>query len=101
MSIHNDSYVDIDDIGEGDNALLCHCCESNGNKRVGEWYFPSGHKVQIFGNASINSNSYFYRNRNVQVVHLNRVSLAPERGRFRCEVPTNTIHHEIYVIIGM
>ena len=101
VTIPNDSYVDIDDIGEGNNALLCQCCGSSGDSTVGEWYFPSGDRVQTLRNASIKSNSYFYRNRGIQKVRLNRVSLPPERGRFRCEVLTSSSQHEVYVIIGM
>ena len=107
VSIPNDSYVDINDIGEGDNALLCCCSKS----RTGEWYFPNGSQVEIQGTRKSHSNlNYFYRNRldsthmpQSQQVRLNRIKHPPESGRFRCEVQSlsgNTLH-EIIVIIGM
>lgn len=99
VAIPNDSYVDIDDIGLEDNALLCHCCDSNTNNRVGEWYFPSGNPVQTKG-----SNGNFYRDRDIATVtlRLNRVTNPQERGHFCCEVPEdyNMIVHKICVIIG-
>ena len=102
--IRNDSYVNIDSIGEGGKALLCEtdkqfCCD--GDHRAGEWYFPNASKVEILGTANLTSESYFYRNRGKKIVRLNRVMNPPERGRFFCEVPDdNNVTQIIYVNIG-
>ena len=93
--------MSIGDIGENNNALLCHtdktdCC----NNRIGEWYFPNGNKVQIMG-IDRNTDHYFYRNRGSKVVRLHRVMDPPERGRFSCEVPDSSGKNQtIYVNIG-
>jgi hypothetical protein len=47
----NYSIVNLEDIGDGDSALICYsnspnCCTSS---NVGEWYFPNGSAVRIQG----------------------------------------------------
>jgi hypothetical protein len=100
--IANNSYVGIDDIGEDDDALLCHtnktdCCHESYN-RAGEWYFPNGMIVKIEGRSA----DEFYRDRRAQVVRLNRrQGTFTVRGLFRCEVPdANNKWQTIYVNIG-
>ena len=101
QSIANNSYVAVDDIGEGDDALLCHtnkidCCRNP--YYYGEWYYPSGIQVGIYGHYY----DEFYRNRGTRVVRLNyRQGSFTERGLFRCEVPdASNINQRIYVNIG-
>ena len=102
-NIANDSYVNIDYIGEGE-ALLCltdkmNCCIHP--HRAGEWYFPNNDSVKTQGDASSMSMNYFYRNRGIQTVRLNRVQNPPERGRFNCTVPDSTNNTQsIYVNLG-
>ena len=103
-SIAANSYVDVDDIGEGDDALLCHtdrfnCCTSPNT--AGQWYFPNRSIVKIEGLSP--PENVFFRNRGQSVVRLNRRGNPSERGLFRCEVPTNIgdILQNIYVNIGM
>ena len=104
--IANNSYVDVEDIGESDNALLCitdktHCCAPPySHKRAGEWYFPDGYKVTIEGSNP--PENLFFRNRGQGVVRLNRRGNPSERGLFRCQVPdaSNTMQ-SIYINIGM
>ena len=102
VAIANNSYVAIEDIGEGDAALLCHtdklaCCR--GFNKAGEWYYPSGTGVGVMGG----SQDEFYRDRGPQVVRLNRRhGTFTERGHFRCEVPdASNITRFNYVNIGM
>lgn len=84
----NGSTVYIDEIGEGNNALLCHtsrsdCC--NGGNRYGEFYYPNGDRVGIQSN-----NEPMYRNRGLQLIRLNRKSNSqspPPMGWYRCEIP--------------
>ena len=104
-NIANDSYVSIDSVGEGSEALLCHtdkrfCCARKGHQ-AGEWYFPNASIVEIQGTANLTSRSYLYRNRGNQIVRLNRAMNPPERGRFFCKVPdNNNVTQIIYVNIG-
>ena len=94
--------MDVSDIGEEDDALLCHtnktdCCNSSMSQiQAGEWYYPNGTLVGIMGIE-------FYRDRHTQVVrlhhHQGRFVLG---GRFRCEAPNGTGDMQsIYVYIGM
>ena len=99
--IANNSYVDVDDIGVDENALLCHTIKSDccgRPNRAGEWYFPNGITVGTRGG----SQDEFYRDRGTQVVRLNRrQGTFTDRGLFRCEVPDswNTMQ-TIYVNVG-
>ena len=88
----NNSTVAINDIGEGDNALLCvtdkpDCCKPpNGTIVQGEFYYPNNSSVRTrAGGDSL------YRNRGPQVVRLNRRNnvLSPT-GIYRCEIPDSS-----------
>ena len=57
--ISNSSYIDIDEIGEGDDgALLCvidlvQCCcmgvDTLGDTVLGRWIYPNGTDVPVMG----------------------------------------------------
>ena len=102
--------MDVDDIGEGDDALLCHtnntgCCTNYmGQKRDGEWYSSCNQDnnmiVGTLGDPA--RNKAFYRNRSSSIVRLNRRGSPSKRGCFRCEVPDdNNVTQTIFVNIGM
>ena len=73
----NNSIAFLEDIGEGDDALLCvtdltTCCRppftnSIGLNAIGNWFFPNGSRVQSSGNQSD-----FHRTRGQSVVRLQR-----------------------------
>ena len=103
--------MDVDDIGEGDDALLCHtnkmdCCRYNMVEmtiRAGEWYFPNGTTVKNKNDNIMVAKlvSYFYRNRELQVVRLNRIHSPQEYGKFYCKVPNNMeIEQTVHANIG-
>ena len=85
----NGSKISISDIGEGDNALLCHtsrsdCC--HGGNRYGEFYYPDGSQVGIMSEGGP-----MYRNRGPQLIRLNQninsPSLPAPTGWYRCVIP--------------
>ena len=102
--ISNNSYIGVSNIGEGDNALLCHtdnhsCCQQRRN-RAGEWYFPNGRVVGILGNQNYHGD-YFYRNRGEGQVRLNRVGNPSESGYFCCRIPdARSVNQTLHVNIG-
>ena len=84
----NNSIVTLEDIGEGDDALLCvtdqrNCCKSShtvmGNT-FGNWYFPNGTRV-----PSSDSKWDFYRSRGQSVVRLHR-RRGGEDGIYHCVI---------------
>ena len=84
------STISIDDIGEGNNALLCRtdrtdCC--SGANRYGEFYYPNSTKVGIRKDGEA-----MYRNRGVQLIRLNRRlnGATPTTGKYTCEIPDAT-----------
>ena len=97
---NNNSFVSINDIGEGDHALLCktdkvECC-GNPN-RFGEFFYPGGSRVPIK-----KSNQGFYRNRDKQQIRLNRrIGIVSPTGVYRCEIPdSNNVMQKVFINIG-
>ena len=108
----NNSIVMLEDIGEGDDALLCitnltACYQPDVNdteKAVpasGNWYFPNRTRVP---SNKVNYTSCeeweFYRTRGQMVVCMNRRRGGVE-GIYRCEIPdaanvTQTIYIGVY-----
>ena len=101
VSIANNSYVNVGDIGDYYDGpyLLCHtdnveCCSRSEvpNGVLGEWYLPDGTTAGTFGGnggqEEIDNGVYFFaRSRGPSVVRLFRGGTPSERGRFRCEIP--------------
>ena len=92
----NSSYIDIDEIGEGDEAaLLCvtdlvQCCRGDNTPgsggALGKWFYPNGGSVQVEG-----SRDNIYRNRGPSVVRLHRRNnIRSPAGLYCCEVPDAT-----------
>ena len=87
----NNSIVFLEDIGEGDDALLCvtdltACCRppftgSIGQRAIGNWFFPNGSRVESSGNQLD-----FHRTRGQSVVRLQRRRGGVE-GIYHCVVP--------------
>lgn len=112
----NNSYVDVNDIGEGGiggasdaEGLLCFtnkqdCCAVSqvGGDTLGQWFFPNGSMVESRSNNIAGGHTeYFFRNRFQSVVRLLRVGQPDERGLFRCEVPNAfNINQTLYVNVG-
>ena len=79
----NNSIVTLEDIGEGDDALLCitnytACCR---HPASGNWFFPNGTKVPSSGRQWD-----FHRTRGRMVVYMHRRRGGVE-GIYRCVIP--------------
>ena len=94
--------MSLEDIGEGDGALLCitnltACCRppyTDGEMRsvVGNWFFPNGTKVPSSG-----SQSDFHRTRGQMVVQMHH-RRGGEDGIYRCEIPdAENVNQTIYI----
>ena len=100
----NNSVVNLEDIGESDDALLCitdqiACCskEFTGamGPAIGNWFFFNGTRVPGSG-----SQWDFHTTRGKMVVRLNR-RRGGEGGVYRCEIPdalnvTQTLYIGVY-----
>ena len=92
----------LEDIGEGDDALLCitnytACCQLNdtGGRALGNWFFPNGTRV-----PSGVSEWDFFRARDQMVVSMHRRRGGVE-GIYHCVIPdamnvTQTIYIGVY-----
>ena len=96
----NNSVINIHDIGENDEALLCYtnasdCCKAPA-QIVGQWHFPNGVPIDI---STALASEEFYRNRAQSVVRLNRRNNATSpNGVYRCEIPdANGDSQNIYI----
>ena len=95
----NNSLVTVEDIGEGDDALLCKtslvaCCEPF----LGNWFFPNG---TVLPSEIVNVTSglqwEFYRDRGWTVVRMHR-RRGGVTGIYHCEIPdTVGIIQSIYI----
>ena len=84
----------LEDIGEGDDALLCILTGVN-DSASGDWYFPDGTSV-----FSTHNDSDIYGTRGQMMVHLYRRRVGVE-GIYYCEIPvsinvTQTIYIGVY-----
>ena len=97
----NNSCVTLEDIGDGDDALLCvtnltACCGPpytgvNGSV-IGNWFFPNGTRV-----PSVGKQWDFNRKRGQMVVRLNRQRGGVE-GIYRCVIPDSmNVNRSIYI----
>ena len=96
--------MNLENIGEGDAALLCltnetTCCRSPYTGvmglAIGNWFFPNGTRVPSSGR-----NWDIHRTRGQMVVLLHRRRGGAD-GVYRCEIPdamnvTQTIYIEVY-----
>ena len=83
----------LEDIGEGDDALLCITNLTGVNDSAsGDWYFPDGTRV-----FSTHNDSDIYGTRGEMVVHLNRRG-GGEEGIYYCEIPDSVnVNQTIYI----
>ena len=95
---YNNSRVNLEEIGEGQNALLCvtnlrTCCQpSYATTFLGNWFFPNGTRV-----PSSDANWDFHRSRGHMVILLHRKRGGKE-GIYHCEIPdSTTMKQTIYI----
>ena len=101
MQYKNRSTINIREIGENDEALICQtdrrpCCQSLPN-RTGEWYYPNGSNL-----TNKLSGRDLYRNRGDEgEVRLNRRNNALfPTGIYHCEVPdARNINRKVLVTL--
>ena len=94
----NNSCVALEDIGEGDKALLCKtnltdCCRTSGNSAaLGNWFFPNGTRV-----PSLSYRWDFYRARGQKLVCMSRRRGGVE-GIYSCEIPDSmNVNRTLYI----
>ena len=102
----NNSLVNLEDIGEGNKALLCltnniSCCENTST--VG-WYGPGEMPTSIV--AEMNNTTGLYTSRGPSVIRLNKINGATDSsGVFNCRIPDadgndQTIYIGVYLNEG-
>ena len=118
VTIHNNSRVEVKDIGRDTDqeALLCHtdntnCCgteQTMGGRVKGEWYYPNGRRILSINEIPDNYSQYesnlssnFLTNRFQSVIRLYHGGNPSEEGRFCCEIPDHKeMNQTLCVTIG-
>ena len=99
ITYQNNSIVTLDDIGEGDDVLLCvtdltACCKPSNDNARGNWFFPNGTRVPSSGNQWD-----FHRTRGQSVLRLQRRRGGVE-GIYRCEISDEmNVDQTIYIAV--
>ena len=94
-NLPNHGYVDLSLVGSaGDGSVQCHtdldtCCSSTQGADRGDWYFPSGGRLQFSG-----STDDIYESRIAQRVDLRRRNNGDMSGIYRCDIETNAVHSD-------
>ena len=92
QTLVNHSYVDLSEVGsvsDGSSSVQCHtdlgtCCSSSQGAHRGDWYFPNGTILPLFGDM--------YEARGAQRVVIRRTTATGPTGIYRCDIATNSVH---------
>ena len=90
-TLANHSYVNLSLVGDdSSDSVRCHsdlntCCSDSQGPHRGDWYFPSGTRLQFSGDV--------YEGRGAQRVELRHTSKG-ESGIYRCDIATNAVHDD-------
>ena len=90
----NHTFVDLSLVGnalDGSDSVRCHtdlitCCSGAQGSHRGDWYFPSGDRVQF------SAPNVVFEVRGAQRVDLRRNGNADTSGIYRCDIPTNAVN---------
>ena len=91
-NLPNHSYVELSLVGNAvDDSVQCHtdlntCCSSAQGADRGDWYFPSGGRLQFTGDI--------YESRQCQRVDLHRSNNGDTSGIYRCAIETIAVHSD-------
>ena len=107
-NIANNSFLDLDRIGSGDEALWCHtdlttCCSIIQGDHRGNWFSPTSESQRL---PFVFENTAVYMGRSSQTVELSRRRSGGESGIYQCSIATiasnnnESIEHES-VFVGL
>ena len=92
QTLADHSYVDISQVGTGDDSVQCHtdlvtCCSGAQGSHRGDWYFPDGDRLPFPGSGDI------VETRLAQRIDMRRTNNANgPTGIYRCDIETNAVH---------
>ena len=95
VTLANHSYVDLNLVKmDGKSSVHCHtdlqtCCNRTQGADRGDWYFPSGTRLQFQGDSGD-----IYEFRYDQQVDLRRRNDGDMSGIYRCTVETNAVRSD-------
>ena len=89
-TLPNHAFVDLSlvgNAGDGSDGVQCHtdlqtCCSGSQGPHRGDWYYPSGDRLQ-FGGANV-----VYQSRTTMRLDLRRNDNGNTSGIYRCDIET-------------
>ena len=93
QTLADHSYVDINQVGTSSASVQCHtdlttCCSGADGLHRGDWYFPSGNRLDIS-----NGDDDIFESRQAQRVELQRRNnINGPTGIYRCDIETVAVH---------
>ena len=98
QTLANHSYVDLSQVGDdgsGSDSVQCitdltTCCTSANGGHRGDWYLPDGTRLPF---VAPNIDTFEVRGSQRVDVRRNSGTDSPTVGIYRCDIPTNDIHH--------
>ena len=93
QTLADHSYVDISQVGDDSDSVLCHtdlstCCSGGQGPHRGNWYFPNGTRLPFPSKI----NPPIFESRQAQRVDLRRTSGTGPTGIYRCDIETEAVH---------
>ena len=94
QTLADHSYVDLSTMGSAnDSSVVCHsdlstCCSGGQGIHRGDWYFPNGTVLPFAGNSVPIGEGH-----GAQVAVIRRTTATGPTGIYRCDIPTNAVHH--------
>ena len=99
-NLPNHAFVNLSLVGNafGDDSVQCRtdlstCCSGNEGLDRGDWYYPSGDRVQF------SAPNVVYEVRTAQRVDLRRNGNADTSGIYRCAIETNAVNSDDFTDI--
>ena len=103
-TLANHSYVDIYLVGtdwtDAGNTIQCHtelnsCCTSYWGPHRGNWFFPNGDQIPLYGHISSSR-----RGQRVDLRRLQSSGVLRPSGIYCCSISTVAVHHPSNVSVG-
>ena len=98
----NHTYINLSLVGEGDQGVRCRtdldtCCGPSDGYHRGDW-IPPGSEESLPFEHDASADIYQVQGRE-RVILRRRNNASMPSGIYRCDIPTNAVHHEYDIFV--